>query len=189
MVTDLAGSQILLADAANRCLWLWNGTNWQPRSAQDPALGQPTALAADPALSLVWVADADFQCLRKWVSSQGAAAYAASELETTSGGAWLRRRFRPPASLGLGSPLGLAMDPHGNRVYLHDRGRLLAFSEAPNRWELLGVFPNRLIEQGPSGLACDRFGEHLFVATEQGALWKVPARPGLTNGEFQQLWP
>lgn len=191
MATDFASSSMVLADSANRGLWLHDGANWTgPLRAKAPALGRPLGLAADPALSMVWVADHDYQCVRKLLSARAAAAYPATELESAGAfGSWHKTRFRPPASMGFGAPVGLAMDPQGWALFVHDGGRLYRFRDGNGGWDLLGSLPPALVAEGASGLACDRYAGWLYLSTLQGSLWKVRAGPGLLASEFSKLWP
>lgn len=192
MAADFFGNELVLADSANRGLWLYRGAAWSNTIARPtrPPLGRPAGIASDPALTLVWVADEDYQCLRKLLCPQAAAAYPAAQLESAGAlGSWHRTRFRPPATIGMGSPVGVTMDPMGHAVYVHDRARLYRFIDASNTWEMLGNLPTPLINEGPSGLACDRFGSHLYLNSKQGSLWKVRAISGLTSADFRQLAP
>jgi hypothetical protein len=191
MVTDLGATTLVVGDVANRALWFHNGTSWSgPLRAKAPALGTPVGVAADPALSLIWVADYEFQCLRKLLSPQAAAAYPAADLESAGPlGMWHRTRFRPPSPMGFGAPVGLAMDPLGWGVFVHDCSRLYRFRDGNGGWQLLGDMPPALQAESPSGMACDRFGGWLYLCTGQGSLWKVRAGAGLVPGDFVKLWP
>jgi len=141
-------------------------------------------------MTLVWVADQDYQCLRKLICPAAQAAYPAVQLESAGAlGSWHRTRFRPPAQMGMGSPSGLAMDPLGWAVFVHDRARLYRFVDSSQSWDLLGDLPLDLINESPSGLSTDRFGNQLYLSSEQGSLWKVKAAGPLTVGDFRKLWP
>lgn len=185
---DLFGSALAVGDAANRCLWIWRNGSWgPPLRAQDPPLGRVGALASDPGLTLIWVADPDHQCVRKLLCAQAAAAYPPGDLEPAAPqGSWHRRRFRPPAAMGFGSPAGLAMDPLGDRLYVHDRARLYRYHDQSGRWDCLSDLPQDLIQESPSGMACDRFTHQLYLTTLQGSLWKASLSGSL---QFRRLWP
>lgn len=191
MAGDFTGHRLVLCDAANRGLWFWQGSAWssvvRPRQT---ALGKPSGICCDTAMSLIWVADQDYQCLRKWLGPAASALYPAAQLESAGGiGNWHRSRFRPPATMGFGSPCGLAMDPLGWGVYVHDGSRLYRFLDGENRWELLGSMPAALVEARPSGLCTDRFGHQVYLCTQQGSLWKVRASTGLATSDYKPLWP
>jgi hypothetical protein len=193
LAADQGGSGLVAADVANAGLWFAQGGSWTGSPIVrplDPPLGRPGGVVCDPSMTLIWVADQDYQCLRKLICSAAAAAYPASQLESAGAlGSWHRTRFRPPAVMGMGSPVGLAMDPLGWACYVHDRARLYRFIDGSLTWELLGELPAGLIDEAPSGLATDRFGNQLFVSTEQGSLWKVKAAGPLTAADFHKLWP
>jgi len=193
ITSDSFGNQLAVADTSNRGLWFARGGSWlspQVVRPQSPPLGRPASLVSDPAMSLIWVADQDNQCLRKLISSEASSLYPASQLESAgSWGNWHRTQFRPPPTLGFGSPVGLAMDPQGWGLYVHDKARLYRFLDHADQWELLGSFPPALIDEGPSGMATDRFGHRLYLTTWRGSLWKVRSGSALTPGDFQKLWP
>lgn len=190
LVADGASQTLLVADVANRALWHHDGGSWNgPLRPQNPPLGRPAGLAADPWLSVVWVADYDYQCLRKLLSPQAAANYPAAQLEPAGAiGSWHRTRFRPPAALGFGGPVGLGMDPQGWGVLVHDGSRLYRFAEGNGGWQVLGTMPAALIAEGPQGLTCDRFAGRVYLSTMQGGLWKAPAGP-VSPSDFQKLSP
>lgn len=193
LATDRGTGRLVAADVNNRGLWFSDGSAWNGANVskpQTPPLGRPTGVVCDPAMSLIWVADADYQCLRKLVSSEASARYSATDLE--SGGTlgnWHRRRFRPPATLGMGSPIGLAMDIHGWAVFVHDRARLYRFVDSSDQWTLLGTFPPELLRDLPSGMTTDRFGNVFFLTTERGSLWKIRPPVGATPMIVTKLWP
>lgn len=193
LASDWGTSRLVAADVANRGLWFSDGVAWSGANVtrpKNPALGRPAGVVCDPAMSLVWVADPDYQCLRKLVSPEAAGAYPAADMESAGAlGSWHRKRFRPPGTLSMGSPVGLAMDSQGWGVLVHDRARLYRFIDGTNTWELLGQFPPALIAELPSGMSTDRYGSVLFLTTERGSLWKVRANPGLTAADFQKQWP
>jgi len=191
MGSDFTGNQLVLCDVANRGLWFWRGSAWTSltRPVQIP-LGRPSGVCCDPAMSLIWVADHDHQCLRKLLCPAASTLYPAAQLESAGAlGSWHRNRFRPPANMGFGSPAGLAMDPLGSGVLVHDGARLYRFLDGENRWELLGNLPSALAEARPSGLCTDRFGHQIYLCTQQGSLWKVRATTGLAASDFKPLWP
>ena len=193
LASDGAGDGLVAADISNSGLWFSRSGSWtgsQVTRPKEPPLGRPGGVACDPAMSLIWVADQDYQCLRKLVCPAAAAAYPAAQLESAGAlGSWHRNRFRPPPALGMGSPAGLAMDPLGWAVYVHDRARLYRYLDGPQTWELLGTLPLALVQEIPSGLATDRYGSQIYLATEQGSLWKVKATTSLTDADFRKLWP
>lgn len=191
MVSDHFGNDLVVADSSNRGLWWYQQGAWHgPLRPEDPWLGRPSAITADAALTLIWVADEEHRCLRKLLCPQASSAYPAGQLESAgSFGSWHRTRFRPPAGLGFGSPAGLAMDPQGHALFVHDRARIYRFIEAQNLWEVLGELPSGLRQEVASGMATDRFGGHLFLNTLRGTLWKVRVQAGLTTADFQRLSP
>ncbi|MBT9583085.1 hypothetical protein IV102_07040 [bacterium] len=190
LASDWFGADLVVADAANAGVWVWRGGSWTRARPTNPPLGRPGGAVCDPAMTLVWVADQDYQCLRKLICPAARAAYPVAQLESAGTlGSWHRTRFRPPAQLGMGSPLGLAMDPLGWAVFVHDRARLYRFIDSSQTWELLGDLPPALINESPSGLSTDRFGNQLYLSSQQGSLWKVKAAGSLTPGDFQKLWP
>lgn len=141
-------------------------------------------------MSLIWVADSDYQCLRKLLSPSASSAYPGTDLESAGTlGNWHRKRFRPPATLGMGSPIGLAMDLQGWAVYVHDRSRLYQFVDSTGAWTLLGTFPPDLLQDLPSGMTTDRFGNVFFLTTERGSLWKIRPPVGATPMVVTKLWP
>ncbi|MCW5872359.1 MAG: hypothetical protein KIS61_34230 [Candidatus Eremiobacteraeota bacterium] len=193
MATDQGTGRLVAADLTNRGLWFSDGSAWNSTSVskpQNPPLGRPAGIVCDPAMSLIWVADVDYQCLRKLVSPEASAHYSPTELESAGPlGNWHRRRFRPPASLGLGSPIGLAMDSHGWAVYVHDRARLYRFVDSTGEWSLLGTLDENLRQDLPSGMTTDRYGSLFFLTTERGSLWKIRPPAGLTPMTVTKLWP
>ncbi|ODT56773.1 hypothetical protein ABS71_21390 [bacterium SCN 62-11] len=193
LATDRGTGRLVAADVTNRGLWFSNGSAWssaQVSRPQNPPLGRPAGIVCDPAMSLVWIADTDFQCLRKLLSPEGSAAYPAADLESAGSlGNWHRKRFRPPATLGMGSPVGLAMDAQGWAVFVHDRARLYRFVDGTGDWAVLGEFPPELRQDLPSGMTTDRFGTVFFVTTERGSLWKIRPPVGATPLVATKLWP
>ena len=193
LATDRFTSQLAAADVTNRGLWFSQGGSWSSSSVTrplHPPLGRPVGLACDPAMSLIWVADSDYQCLRKLLSPEAAAAYPAADLESAGTlGSWHRRRFRPPATTGMGSPVGLAMDSQGWAVFVHDRARLYRFVDSTGEWTVLGNFPAELRQELPSGITTDRFGNIFFLTSERGSLWKIRAPVGATPMTVTKLWP
>ncbi len=193
MATDQGTGRLVAADVNNRGLWFSDGSAWNGASVskpQNPPLGRPAGIVCDPAMSLIWVADTDYQCLRKLVGPEGSTSYPATDLESAGPlGNWHRRRFRPPATLGLGSPVGLAMDSHGWAVFVHDRARLYRFVDSTDQWTLLGSFPPELLQDLPSGMSTDRFGNVFFLTTERGSLWKIRPPVGGTPMIATKLWP
>lgn len=182
-VSDAFTTQSLWTDAANRCVWWHNGAAWSRLKPANPPLGRLTAVAADPALSLVWVADLDNGCLRKLVNSVSAASSGLDGSGEAAGsfGFWDRRKFRPrPADrLAMGTPLALAMDPQGSGVFVHDGCRLYRFDEARSpQWTEWCALDPALVAEGASGMAADRFGSTLFFNTRADSLWKVKLTGG-----------
>ena len=132
-------------------------------------------MAVDPGGSVLWVADREYQCLRKVLLVEEAPGYPSSELESRDGVHWLKKRYRPPVSVGLlGSPQGLAMDADNWGVLVLDRGRLYHFVEdEPTPWKVVASFPSQLIDAGPSGLTVDPYDNVAFVATRNSQIWRV----------------
>lgn len=193
MATDQGTGRLVAADVNNRGLWFSDGSAWhspEVSKPRNPPLGRPAGIVCDPAMSLIWVADTDYQCLRKLISPAASGRYPASDLESAGPlGSWHRRRYRPPATLGMGSPIGLAMDIYGWAVYVHDRSRLYQFVDSTGEWKVLGTFPPELLQELPSGLTTDRFGNLLFLTTERGSLWKIRPPVGATPMTVTKLWP
>lgn len=193
LATDRGTSRLVAADVTNRGLWFSDGSAWNSANVskpQNPPLGRPAGIACDPAMSLIWVADADYQCLRKLIVPEATSAYPAADLESAGPlGSWHRKRFRPPATMGMGSPIGVAMDAHGWAVFVHDRARLYRFVDTTGSWTLLGTFPPDLRRDLPSGLTTDRFGNLFFLTTERGSLWKLRPPVGATPMVVSKLWP
>lgn len=181
------GDRVYVADSTNRAIWLYRddeeGATWHPTPLrpQDPPLGAPAGLTVDPYGSVLWVADREFQCLRKLLLVEGSPGPPAADLEPVSGiGFWQKTRFRPPANVGLlGSPQGIAMDPGGSGVLVVDRARLYSFTEAETpAWRAVATFKQALVEAGPSGVAVDAFQNVAFVSTRTGAIWRVDLATG-----------
>ena len=193
LASDWGTSRLVAADSINKGLWFSDGSNWNNASVSrptSPPLGRPTGIACDPAMGLIWVADSDYQCLRKFLAAGPSSAYPAADLESSGGsGYWHRKQFRPPATLGMGSPIGLAMDRHGWAVLVHDRSRLYRFVDSTNTWTLWGSFPPDLRSELPSGMCTDAFGNVVFVTTERGSLWKIRPPLGATPMTATRLWP
>ncbi len=193
LATDWGTSRLVAADVTNRGLWFSDGSAWNSANVskpQNPPLGRPAGVVCDPAMSLIWVADSDYQCLRKLLSPSASSAYPGTDLESAGTlGNWHRKRFRPPATLGMGSPIGLAMDLQGWAVYVHDRSRLYQFVDSTGAWTLLGTFPPDLLQDLPSGMTTDRFGNVFFLTTERGSLWKIRPPVGATPMVVTKLWP
>lgn len=193
LATDWGTDRLVAADSINRGLWFSDGSSWSNASVSKPTsppLGRPTGIACDPAMGLIWVADSDYQCLRKFLGPTASANYPPAELESAGAlGNWHRQQFRPPANIGMGSPVGLAMDKFGWAVLVHDRARLYRFVESSNHWDLLGNFPPDLRSEMPSGICTDAFGNVAFVTTERGSLWKIRPPVGGTAMITTKLWP
>ncbi|MBS2040173.1 hypothetical protein JST97_34620 [bacterium] len=193
LASDWGTSRLVAADSINKGLWFSDGSNWSHANISrptSPPLGRPTGIACDPAMGLIWVADSDYQCLRKFLGPTASTGYPASELESSGAlGNWQRKQFRPPASIGMGSPVGLAMDKQGWAVLVHDRARLYRFIESTSSWELWGSFPATMRAELPSGMCTDAFGNVVFVTTEGGSLWKIRPPLGATPMVVTKLWP
>ncbi|MBI3924170.1 MAG: hypothetical protein HY319_01390 [Armatimonadetes bacterium] len=174
---DRFGSRLYLADAANRGLWMLADTgtpSWRtptPIAPEDPPLGAPAAVATDLFGSLVWVADREFQCLRKLLVTSTPPPYPAADLEAEPGvGYWHRTRFRP--AQGMAQPAGVAMDPNGWAVYVLDQGALRRFVDDTGEWTVLSELPEDLIRAGPAGLAHDPFANVFYVNSRRGSRYK-----------------
>ncbi len=183
----------IASDSSSRCLRLYDGESgsWNPTacSPRGNRLGIPGDLATDPYGSLVWVADRENNCLRKFLLSPDTPAYPPSLVEPwpETGpvqGFWDTRSFRPGNGF-LGTPLGVAMDKEGYAVYVLDGSGIWSFVETdgPNAWQKKFTFASGT---RPAGLEMDSFGDVFYVNCSDGRLIKV--RPG-TPWVAQQLTP
>ncbi len=177
LATDASCSYVFLGDAANRAIFLLvddSAPTWQQGSitATNPPLGAPAGLATDDHASLLWVADREYQCLRKLLLVPGK--YPAAQYEQAAFGWWHRTQFRPGRAVGvLGDPQGIAMDPNGWAVYVTDRGRLWRFTEGEaTPWVVMAEYPADLVAAGPCGLALDDYDNVIYLSTRLGQLWK-----------------
>ena len=185
---------VVASDVGNRCLWLYDYNSlpapyWHPlpcKPTKTP-LGSPGSVITDPYATLVWVADSENDCIRKFLwTDTPPVGYPAAFLERwpSTGpilGWWDTREFRPTGDF-FGVPEGVAMSEGGSRVFVADRGGLWAFEEADtaNPWKRLCDFSGWGNPQ-PSGLACDRFGTVVYVTCYNGGILKAvePVIPGL----------
>ena len=181
------GDRVYLGDGINRAIWILHddeeGQSWEgPLAPTKTPLGAPAGLAVDPGGSVLWIADKEYQCLRKLLLVYANPGYALTDLDTVGENHWHNKRYRPPANVGvLGSPQGLALDPGGWGVLVADTGRLYRFAEGESpEWTVLATFPPALIAAGPSGLAVDPFQDLAFVATRAGQIWRVELGPPAT---------
>jgi hypothetical protein len=178
VASDRFGNLAVVGDTSNHCLWLYQDFgpgpgSWQtiPLCPLTVPMGIPTGVAIDPLGSLVWVADEDNQCLRKFVFSGGAAP--AFEPNAGGLGSWQVQPVLPPATMGLGAPQGIAMDNQGWAVYLVDRARLYRYVDETSQWLVLGELPSAVIHNGLSGISMDAFGTMLYLNTLQGQAYKL----------------
>ena len=188
---DLMGNIVFIADWSNRGLWVHiDGVPGVANGARtgfymdglhapvQPPLGIPSGVSTDPTGSLVMVADAENQCLRKLFvnlsnPSEIPPGHQAEDLEYAEGlGYWLKTPLRHEK--GMGAPQGVVLNSSGWAVYTIDRAYLYRMvEETPgvyewDRWEL----PTALADGGPSGLAYDEYDNVIYVTTKNGALWK-----------------
>jgi len=193
LCSDANTGLAIASDASSRCLRLFDGETgaWNPApcSPRRNPLGLPGDLATDPYGSLVWVADRENGCLRKFLLSPDTPAYPASLVERWPAagsvqGYWDTRSFRPGNGF-LGTPLGVAMDKEGYAVYVLDGSSIWSFVETDgaNAWQKKFTFPSAT---RPAGLELDQFGDVFYVNCSDGKLLKVkPGSPWVA----QQLTP
>lgn len=175
------GSKLFVGDSNNRGLWIYDDSGtpaWTPNQivrATDPPLGSVGGVATDPYGSMVWVADRENQCLRKLLVGSSRTD-SAVEPDASGAGAWVKKRYCPPGTIGMGTPHGVTMDPNGWAVYVVDRGRAYRFVDDPagdGEWKVLCNFPSALVTARPSGLALDPYDNILYIATMKSGLWRL----------------
>ncbi len=185
LACDASAHRVVASDVANRCLWLYDydwvsgPPYWYARPCRPSVipLGAPGAIATDPFATLVWVADTENNCLRKFLFSDNVTP-GDPNLEpvwTSNGrpvGYWDRRAFRPNADF-LGTPCGIAMDEQGAQVFVADRGGVWRFEEALNSWSRICTFASIGGDPRPAGMTCDRFGTVLYINCYGGRIIKV----------------
>jgi hypothetical protein len=193
LACDSSAHRVIASDMNNRCLWLydydwvstgppyWYAQPCRPSLNSLSPLGSPGAVATDPYASLVWVADTENNCLRKFLFGDTLPAGAiASNFEAWSSdgrtvGYWDLRPYRPRNDF-LGTPCGLAMDEQGSGVYVADRSGVWRFDEAADSWTRICSFAS-LGEVRPAGMTCDRFGTVLYINCYGGRIIKVSGSP------------
>jgi hypothetical protein len=194
---------VVASDVGNRCLRIYDydwfpAPYWHPDACkpESNSLGVPGAVVIDPYATLVWVADRENDCLRKFLrSATPPPGYPASFLEpwpnaSAPVGFWDTRSFRPSGDF-LGTPAGLAMSDGGSRVFVADAGGLWVFEEADTAipWKRLcdysgsGGTPPK-----PAGLACDRFGTVVYVNCYDGRILKA-IENGPASWSIQRIYP
>ncbi len=185
LCSDANTGLAIASDASNRCLRLYDGESgsWNPIpcSPRRNSLGIPGDSAVDPFGSLVWVADRENNCLRKFLLSADTPAYPAGLVERWPGsgpvqGYWDNRSFRPSNGF-LGTPLGVAMDKEGYAVYVLDGSGIWSFVETDGAtaWQKKFTFSANI---RPAGLELDQFGDVFYVNCSDGRLMKVlPGSP------------
>ncbi|MBX3171834.1 MAG: hypothetical protein KF760_30765 [Candidatus Eremiobacteraeota bacterium] len=185
LACDASAHRVVASDVANRCLWLYDydwvsgPPYWYARPCRPSVipLGTPGAVATDPYATLVWVADTENNCLRKFLFSDDVAP-GNPNLEpvwSSNGrpvGYWDRRAFRPNEDF-LGTPCGIAMDEQGSQVFVADRGRVWRFEEATDKWTPICTFASLGGDLRPAGMTCDRFGTVLYISCYDGRIIKV----------------
>jgi hypothetical protein len=191
---DASAHRAIASDVANRCLWLYD-YDWvsgppywysAPCRPSKFPLGAPGAVVTDPYATLVWVADTENNCLRKFIFSDTAPpGYPPGTLEPwqvsgTTVGYWDNRSFRPNNDF-LGTPCGIAMDRQGSQVFVADRGGVWAFDEAASTWTRICTFASLSLPPRPAGIACDRFGTVVYVNCYDGRVLKVTGSPWTTT--------
>ena len=134
---DASGWAAFVGDTSNRCLWrLQDNVTaaapvWKSFQPTMTSLGAPSAVACDPFGSVVWVADAENQCLRKFIPGPNTV-YPAAYVDGGATGFWLDVQYHPPAQMGMGIPKAIAMDPYSYNVYVMDGARIYKFVDDPN---------------------------------------------------------
>lgn len=173
---DASCARAMFSDLNNRCIWLFDcDSNAAPFWIDSPCrpvshpLGSPGALTTDPFGTLVWVADREHNCLRKFLFGPTIPPGYPNpglnlEAWPASGpvrGYWDRRSFRPPNDF-LGTPEGIAVTAGGSHVLVVDRGTLWAFEETSSASTWV-----RLVDVGsagrPAGLAIDPSGTCAYI--------------------------
>lgn len=184
LACDASAHRVVASDVANRCIWLYDydwvsgPPYWYARPCRPSTLplGTPGAVATDPYASLVWVADTENNCLRKFLFSDDVTASPNLEPAWTSNGRtigyWDRRAFRPNNDF-LGTPCGIAMDEQGSQVFVADRGGVWRFEETANTWDRICTFASVGGDPRPAGMTCDRFGTVLYINCYDGRVIKV----------------
>lgn len=181
---DASAHRVVASDVANRCLWLYD-YDWvsgppywyaQPCRPRTLPLGTPGAVATDPFATLVWVADTENNCLRKFLFNHEVSGDPNLEPAWSSNGRpvgfWDRRAFRPNNDF-MGTPCAIAMDEQGAQVFVTDRGGVWRFEESANSWSRICTFDSIGGDPRPAGMTCDRFGTVLYINCYGGRIIKV----------------